>query len=134
MALGIAEEQHRLAPRAKLNALIDARQKARAPQARARAARRPGEQHDVGRQIAVLRAEPVGHPRAEARPTAAPEAGVQEHLRRRVIDLLGVQRLHDGDVVGDGRQVRQQLREHLPALPVRRELELRAGERHLARR
>ena len=60
--LRVGEEQHRVAAGAELDALVDARQEAGRPQAGARAAERAGEQHDVGRQVLVLRAEAVGRP------------------------------------------------------------------------
>ena len=129
---GLREEQHRVALAAELDALIDARQKAAAPQGAARAGDLAGDHHDVGRQVAVLAAQAVADPRADARPAEPAEAGVKHELGRAVVDLLGVQRLHDGDVVGHGRQVRQQFSDSSrPLLAVLGELELRAQERRM---
>jgi hypothetical protein len=33
---------------------------------------------------------------------------VQEHLRRSVVNLVGVEALKNGYIIGDGRQMRQQ--------------------------
>ena len=57
---------------------------------------------------------------------------MQEHLRRGVVDLVGVQSLEQRDVVGDRRQVRQQLGDLLAAFAVLLKLILRSGQRHFA--
>ena len=128
----VGKEQHRVAAGAELHALIDAWQEPRRPERRAGTADGTGLEHDIGRQIVCGRAKPVNHPRTDAGPAAAAEAGVQEHLRRGMIDLLGVQRADDAQLVGNAGQVRQQFGDLLAALPVRAELVLAAGQRHLA--
>ena len=45
-------------------------------------------------------------------------ARVHEELGRRVVELIGPQAAHDGDVVGHVGQVREQLGEDLPRLAV----------------
>ena len=108
---GIRDVQHRVALRAALHALIDARQKAAAPQRLAAVGPLPRlDQHDEARQILVLAAQAVRQPRAHARPAELRRAGVEEELRRRVVELVGAHRLDDRDVVDDRRQVRQQVR------------------------
>ena len=57
---------------------------------------------------------------------------LQEHHRRIVIDRLGVHRADDGDLVDDGRHVRQQFADLQPAVAAARETELRTGERKSA--
>jgi len=54
---------------------------------------------------------------------------VHEDLGRGVVERVGVQRFDDGDVVRHLRQVRQQLRQFGPALPVFGKLEFRPEER-----
>ena len=55
-------------------------------------------------------------------------AGVHEDLRRRVVELVGLHRADDRDVVGDRREVRQQLGDLGARLPVPLELERRAEQ------
>ncbi len=57
---------------------------------------------------------------------------MQKHLRRGVIDLIGVQSLEQRDVVGDRRQMRQQLGNLLAAFAVLLKPILRSGQRHFA--
>ena len=132
VTVGIREKMHRVAAAAELDALINTGQKARAPQARACAGERSGEHDDIGGEVAVFRAESVGDPRAEARPAAAPEAGVEKHLRRGVVEFLGVQRAHDGDFVGHAREVRQQFGDQLAALAARLKFKARAEQARMA--
>ena len=75
--------------------------------------------------------EPVEHPRAQARPARLREAGVEEDLRRRVVELVGLHRLDEADVVRRLRQVRQHLGELRAALAVLRELEPRPEHRRI---
>ena len=79
-------------------------------------------------QIAALAAEAVGEPRADARAAEHLAARVHEDLAGRVVELRRVHRADDGDVVGDGRQVRQQLRELGARLAVLLERERRAEQ------
>ena len=68
-----------------------------------------GEQDDEAGQVGALAAQAVRQPGAEAGPADDLVAGVHEDLGRRVVELRGVHRAQDGDVVGDRPQVRQQL-------------------------
>ena len=72
-----------------------------------------------------FRAEAVDHPRAQAGPARLRETRVQEDLGRRMVELVGVHRLDDGDLVDHLGQVRQHLRELGAALAVPGELEPR---------
>ena len=82
-ALGVGEEQHRIALGAELDALVDGGQEAAAPARFAAVglvlAR---EQHHEAGQVLVLAAQAVGEPRAHARPAENLVAGVHEDLRR----------------------------------------------------
>ena len=101
-SFGVGQEQHRVALRAELDALIDRGQKSAAPAGFAAVGLVfPGEQHHETRQIRALAAQPVSQPRAHAGTADDLEAGVHEDLGRRVVELRGVHRPHDRDVVGD---------------------------------
>ena len=128
-AVGVRDEQDRVALRAELDALVDRRQKSAAP-ARLAAVGRvlAREQHDEAGQVAALAAEPVGQPGAHARPAEHLAAGVHEDLPGRMVELRRVHRADDRDVVGDRRQVRQQLRELGARLAVPLERERRAEQ------
>ena len=76
-------------------------------------------------------AQPVGDPRPHARPAGDRRARVHERVRRVVVDLIGVHRADDADVVGDRADVRQELGDLLPRLAVLRELGT-AGRRHFS--
>ena len=132
LACGIAEKEHRLAAAAKLDALVHAGQEAGAPERGACAARRTGEQNHVGGQVAVFGAEAIRDPCTEAGPPPLAKAGVQKHLRRGVVDLIGVQGLHHADVVRHGAQVRQQLAQLQAALAMALKFEFGARQLHLA--
>ena len=128
-AVGIRHEQHRIALRSELDALIHRRKKSAAP-ARLAAVRRvlAREQHDKAGQIAAFAAEPVGQPRANARPAEHLAAGVHEDLPGRVIELRRVERSDDRDLVGDRRKMRQQFRELGARLAVLLERERRSEQ------
>src|SRR6185503_5109888 len=112
------QEQHRIAARAELNALIDARQKAGAPEAGPRASEWAREQDYVSGQALALGAEPVGDPGAQARTARTTKACMQEELGRGVVELLRVYRLDDGKLIGDRGHPRQELRDFRAALAV----------------
>ena len=76
----------------------------------------------------ALAAESVREPGPHARPAGHLAAGVHEDLAGRVVELRRVHRAHDGDVVGDRRQVRQQLRQLGAGLAVPLERERRAEQ------
>ena len=124
---GIGEKQHRIAIGAALHALVDARQKSAAPDAHAGVGRlaAAGEDDKAG-QILVFRAQAVGGPGAQARAAEQLRAGVQQKLRRGVVELLGVHRLDDRDIVEHVRQMLPDLAEPRAARSMLREFERRA--------
>ena len=83
----------------------------------------PGNHHDEGGQVLVDRPQPIGDPRAQARPARELKPGLRKRHRRIVIDLLGVHRLDEAQVVDHLGGVRQQLADPGARLPVLRELE-----------
>ena len=110
------------------------RQKTRAPVRRTAArALGPGVEHDEPRQILRLAAEAVGRPRADARPAKLLRAGVHHDLRGRVIEGVRVHGLHDGDVVRDLGEMRQQFGKLRAGLAVLFEFELRPQQRGVRR-
>ena len=91
---GLLQIEHRIALAAQVHALEPARQKPGRPLARGDRLVLPAlaersEHHEAG-QILGLAAEAVGDPRAHARPAGDLRAGVHEHVRRIVIDRVGV--------------------------------------------
>ena len=108
-AVGIAEIEHRIRAAAELHALMLRRQEAAAPQARVERlvdlARR--DQHDERRQVFVVAAQAVVHPRAHAGPPGDLRAGLEERDRRVVVDRVGEHRADDAEVVDDFGGVRQ---------------------------
>src|SRR5213076_918362 len=68
-------------------------------------------------------------PGPEARATWHREAGVEEELGRRVVELIGLHRLHQRDLVDDLREVGKRLAEFRAALPIARKLEARPEHR-----
>ncbi len=132
-AVGVGEVEHGLAAGAQLHALVLGREEARGPEvlverlvAGARDVLR--DHHDEAGQVAVGGAETVERPGSEARAAGVLVAGLEEGHRRRVVDQVGVQRLHDAQLVGDARGVRQELREPGAGLAVAREGELGGAE------
>ena len=78
--------------------------------------RAPADQDDETRQVLILGAQSVGDPGAHRRATIARRARVEEQLGRRMIELVGVHRLDDGDLVDRAAQVGQELADHRAAL------------------
>ena len=76
---------------------------------RAAAARRVGGHHDEPRQVLALAAQPVGDPRPHARTTLDRRAGVHHGVRGVVVDLVGVHRPDDAEVVGVAGGLRQEV-------------------------
>ena len=112
---------HRVALGEKLNTLVTARQKTGTPLSRRdrlRVAAALASQHDEPRQVLVHRAQSVSHPSAHARPAGDGRAGIHHRVRRVVVDLLGVHRAHDRDVIGDAGDAGQHIRNLLARLPV----------------
>ena len=128
-AVRIGHEQHRLPGRSKLDALMAGRQKAASPaRFAAIGLALARQQHHERRQVAVFAAEPVAEPRSQAGPADDLMPRVHEDLRRRVIELGRPHRSDDGDVVGDGGEMRHQLRDFRARLAVLRESEWRREE------
>ena len=131
----VRQEQHRVAAAAKLHALIFAGQEARTPKPgveRLIAFLAVGNHDDERGKILVLRAETVAQPRPHARTARLLESCLDEGDRRVMIDRLGVDRLDDGNVVRDARDVRQQFTDPRAGLAVLRELEHRLHDRERA--
>ena len=81
-----------------------------------------GEQHEVVGKISVLAAEAVTRPGAEARPAGDLVSGQELRHGRGVVDLVGVHRPDDAQVVRHGPEVREPLAEVLAALAATLEL------------
>ena len=107
----VCQEQHRVADRAELDALVTSRQEPTSPEPvvqRLAASSRARRHHDDEcRQIAVLAAQSVGNPSADRRPSRELSARLEEGHGRVVIDRLGVHGLHEAQLVGDLGRVRQ---------------------------
>src|SRR5204862_4888010 len=106
----IGKKEDRIALAAEFDPLMNAGQKAVAPQRASASSDLSGDHDDVGRQIAVLAAQAIRDPRADATPAEPAKSRVKHELGGTVVDLLSVQRFYYGDVVGHARQVRTQLR------------------------
>jgi hypothetical protein len=111
---------------AEAHAGVNGREKAARPQRRAAAQAAPGAHHDECREVLRLRAKTVERPRTDARAARLREAGVEENLRRRVVELIGVHRADKADVIHDLREMRQHFRKLRAGLTVLRELEARS--------
>ena len=112
---GLFEVVHRVAAGVELDALVLAGQEAAVPlpgrdRLRAAAAGRVGGHHDEAGQVVALAAQAVGDPRAHARPALDRRARVHERVRRVVVDLVGVHRADDAEVVGMAGDVREEAR------------------------
>ena len=100
----VGDIQHRVAHRAQLDPLIPARNESRAPLSLGQRLAVPRNHHDEGGQVLVDRPQPVGDPRAKARPSRQLKPGLRKRHRRIVIDLFGMHRLDEAQVVGDLRR------------------------------
>src|SRR5262249_30549726 len=110
-ALRRREVEDGIAAGAEGNALVGGRQKAGGPVGRAatRAAWAGLQHHEAG-QVLRRAADAVRHPRAHARTAELRRAGVDEDLRRPVVEDVGRHRAHDGEVIDNRRRVRQTFR------------------------
>src|SRR5439155_15149418 len=108
----VRHEQYWIPFRSELDALIDCGQKSAAPARLAAVgcvlAR---EQDDEAGEIAAVAAEPVREPRSDAGAAKHLAARIHEDLPGRMVELRRLHRAPDRDLVGDGRKMRQQLRE-----------------------
>src|SRR5437660_4291276 len=103
--------------RAALHSLVNTGQEAGTPQLFAPIRRlSPREQYDESRQILILRAQSVEHPRTERSITEARIARVHQQLRGRVIELVGTHGLDEANVVNVLFQMRQAVGNPLTAL------------------
>ncbi len=109
-AVGAGHVEDRISLGPERDALVGRRQEAARPVGRAPADPGPRRQDDEPRQVARLAAQPVRDPRAHARPTGQRRARIHEDLRRRVIELVRMDRLDDRNVIYHSRQVRQDFR------------------------
>ncbi len=80
-----------------------------------------------GRSLA-LGAQAVGDPGAHAGPALSCRAGVKQQFRRGVVELLGVHRFDEGQIVGDRGDARQHVRNPGAALAAAAELLRRAEQ------
>ena len=124
-AVRVRQKQHRIAGRAALDPLVDRRQEPAPPDTLAGIGRlaTAGQDHEP-RQVFVVRTETVRGPRAERRTAEQVRSRVQKQLRRCVVELLGLHRLHDGDVIDNLGQELPDLAQFGSGLSV-----LRKGER-----
>jgi len=108
-ALGVRDVENRVTRGTALHALIHGGQEAAAPETFSAAgiAAAAEQDHEAG-QIFVFGAETVGDPGTHRRTPETGRAGIEEQLGGRVVELIGVHRLDDGDVVGDVLEVRQE--------------------------
>ena len=90
-------------------------------------------EHDIRRQIRILRPESVADPRSQARKRNRGAAGVHGEDGLEVFDDVGVQRPDHAEIVGEFAEAREQLADHQARLPSRRELERRAQQRLIRR-
>ncbi len=126
-ALGVRQEEHRVAGRAALDPLVDRRQEPAAPDALAGVGRlaAAGQHHEAG-QVLVLRSQPVGGPGPHRGPAELRRARVQEELGGGVVELVRLHRLDHGEVVDHARQMLPELAELDARLAVAGERERRA--------
>ena len=103
----IVGEEDGVALAAALHALVHGGDEAGAPAALAAAGLDAvGDHRDEAREVLVLRAEAVGGPGTERGPALAVMSGEEQQFGRRVVELVGVHRLHERDIVGDFLEVR----------------------------
>ena len=112
----VGEVQHRLAALLEQHAGMGRRQEAVAPGERPRHRPAARHQHDVAGEVLRLAPQPVRDPRPGAGPARRVGPGAEEDLRRPMVELVGVHRPDQCDVVGALADVRQQLRHLQPAL------------------
>jgi hypothetical protein len=125
------QEEHGSFAAAELHALVDAGEKAVAPEARVERLVDAllADEHDEPGQVLIDAPEPVTEPRPHARPPGELVAGLEKRDRRVVVDRLGVERFDEAQLVHHLRGPRHQLADGRLAFSVLRELEDRPGER-----
>src|SRR5690606_19376896 len=91
------------------------------------------DQHDEAGKILVLAAEAVRYPGSDRGPARARRAGIDEELRRGVVELVGPHRADHAQLVGDPVEMRERVGEPHAALAISREGPSRAEEHRRAR-
>ena len=84
---------------AEFDALVNRRKKSASPKAVARTGHIAGDEYNEAGEVFVLAAEAIVDPRAHGGTAELPEAGLHEKLRRRVIEVFGVYRLDEGNLI-----------------------------------
>src|SRR6185295_10362101 len=103
--------------RTALHTLINSGEKAAAPNTFAGiGSGAPGGEHDKSRQVTVFSSQSIRHPGAHARPAEAWTAGVHEQLRRRMVELIGVNSLQKSEFISCACYMRQMIRDPCAAL------------------
>ena len=106
------------------DALVNGGQEAGRPVDRSPGRLTPGiREHDVGREVLVLRSQSVGHPGAEAGKAIEGEASVLEEGRRSVVRVPTVHRVDEGEIVHAVRQVGKEAGDPTPRFAVTAEFE-----------
>ena len=93
--------------------------------------RRVRRNHDERRQVAIERAQPVAHPRADARPSESERARVNSQRRLVMIRVIRFHRANDAKIIDALGDMRKQRADFRAAFAVRRELPLRPLEEHV---
>ena len=88
----------------------------------------PTLQHDERRKIIRFASDSVACPGTHRRAPRQRVTTILEDLCRRMIEEVGGHRLHDGDLVGDGPEMRQAIRKLGTGLPVSTETESRSHD------
>ncbi len=125
----VGEVQHRIANAAKLDSLVDRRQKTAAPIAVPTAGTLGSRtENNKPGQVLGLASEAIERPRPQAGFPEQLRSGVHHDLGRRMIERVGDHRLHDRDVIDHLGGVRKQLRQLRAALAMLREGVFRAEQ------
>ncbi len=130
-ALGIVEIEDGVFAGTKADALVFRGKKARAPESVVKGLAGAVRSHrDEGGEIGVFTAEPVGKPGADGGASGELETGLEEGDGGVVVDGLGVHRADHADVIGNTREMREEIGiEPLSALPGLFEIESGLGDR-----
>ncbi len=103
----IVDEEHGIALRPALHALVDRGNEAAAPAAlTAGGLGTAGDEDNKAGQVFIFRSKTVGGPGAHRRPALTAVTGEQQQLGGRVIELVGVHRAHQRDLIGQAMEVR----------------------------
>ena len=86
---------------------------------------------DEGREVVILRAQPIADPRTDARAGETERARVHAERGFVVVRVVGFHRADHAQVVHAARDMREERTDLRAAFPVAREVKLRALEEHL---